>query len=50
MRPWRLASTVTYDEIIDPRQLRNALLQGLWLAHGREQARPEPVRQVGYLP
>lgn len=48
--PWRLASTVTYDEIIDPRQLRNALLQGLCLAHGREQARPEPVRQVGYLP
>ncbi len=33
--PWRLASTATYDDVIDPRELRNALLDGLRLAAGR---------------
>ncbi|MFT4082136.1 MAG: carboxyl transferase domain-containing protein [Nocardioides sp.] len=27
--PWRLAGTVSYDDVIDPRELRNALLGGL---------------------
>lgn len=27
--PWRLAGTATYDDVIDPRELRNALLGGL---------------------
>lgn len=27
--PWALASTATYDDVIDPRELRNALLTGL---------------------
>lgn len=56
--PWRLASTVTYDEVIDPRQLRNALLAGLRIARGRSDSPDgspggspvEPVRHAGYLP
>lgn len=32
---WSGADTMAYDEIIDPRQMRNALLRGLELAVGR---------------
>jgi acetyl-CoA carboxylase carboxyltransferase component len=32
---WSSADTMAYDEIIDPRQMRNALLRGLQLALGR---------------
>ncbi|WP_216653903.1 acyl-CoA carboxylase subunit beta [Nocardioides sp. zg-DK7169] len=46
--PWRLAASATYDEVIDPRELRNALLAGLRLA--RPHPRPEPVVHTGYLP
>lgn len=46
--PWALASTVTYDEVIDPRELRNAVLAGLRLASPPPS--PEPVRHTGYLP
>ncbi|WP_254900466.1 carboxyl transferase domain-containing protein [Rhodococcus sp. 1168] len=48
--PWRLAGTVTYDEVIDPCQLRNALLGGLRMARGRDASPVEPNRHVGYLP
>ncbi|WP_027944643.1 acyl-CoA carboxylase subunit beta [Amycolatopsis taiwanensis] len=48
--PWRLAGSVTYDEIIDPRELRNALLAGLRLARSRLTGAREPVRGTGYLP
>ena len=33
--PWRMAAGMTYDEVIDPRELRNALIAGLELAAGR---------------
>ncbi len=33
--PWRMAAGMTYDEVIDPRELRNALIAGLALAAGR---------------
>jgi acetyl-CoA carboxylase carboxyltransferase component len=46
--PWQLASSVTYDEVIDPRELRNAVLDGLRLA-GCD-LHPEPPRRTGYLP
>lgn len=46
--PWRLAASATYDDVVDPRELRNALLAGLRLA-GRVD-RPEPVVHTGYLP
>lgn len=48
--PWRLAGSATYDEVIDPRELRNALLAGLRLASRRLDAAPEPVTRTGYLP
>lgn len=47
--PWRLAGAGIYDEVIDPRQLRNALLAGLRLARGRQEGPVEPVRHTGYL-
>lgn len=33
--PWRMAAGMGYDDIIDPRELRNALLSGLELAAAR---------------
>ena len=33
--PWAMAASMTYDEVIDPRELRNALLSGLALASER---------------
>ncbi len=37
--PWRAAAGMGYDDIIDPRELRNAILAGLALASSRK---PEP--------
>jgi acetyl-CoA carboxylase carboxyltransferase component len=37
--PWDMAAGMTYDDVIDPRELRNALIQGLDLAEAR---RAEP--------
>jgi acetyl-CoA carboxylase carboxyltransferase component len=33
--PWRMAAGMTYDDVIDPRELRNALIAGLELCAGR---------------
>jgi methylmalonyl-CoA decarboxylase subunit alpha len=43
------ASRLAYDSVIDPRDLRNALLAGLSLAEGRQTAGRSP-RGVGILP
>lgn len=48
--PWPPAGTATYDDVIDPRQLRNVVLDGLRLAAARTQGPAEPVRHTGYLP
>jgi acetyl-CoA carboxylase carboxyltransferase component len=40
---------LSYDDVIDPRQLRNALLAGLSLAEGRDAA-PRHPRSTGILP
>lgn len=48
--PWRLAASATYDEVIDPRQLRNRLLHGLRLAAARLEGPAEPPTHTGYLP
>ncbi len=40
---------LSYDDVIDPRELRNALLAGLALAGGRAARPPEP-RAAGILP
>jgi acetyl-CoA carboxylase carboxyltransferase component len=42
-------SRLAYDDVIDPRDLRNALLAGLFLAEGREPA-PRPPGRNGILP
>jgi hypothetical protein len=39
-----------YDDIVDPRDLRNALLAGLVLAEGRESAPRDPTPSPGILP
>ena len=33
--PWRMADQMAYDDVIDPRELRTALIQGLLLLQGR---------------
>jgi acetyl-CoA carboxylase carboxyltransferase component len=48
--PWRLAGAVTYDDVIDPRELRNAVLAALRLAANRRRQPTEPARHTGYLP
>jgi acetyl-CoA carboxylase carboxyltransferase component len=47
---WKTADAMAYDEIIDPRELRNALLAGLRLAEGREAEAPQPARHTGIRP
>ncbi len=43
------AARLSYDDVIDPRELRNALLAGLSLAEGRATA-PRQPRSSGVLP
>ena len=45
----RAGARLSYDDVIDPRQLRNALLAGLSLAEGRDAA-PRQPRSMGILP
>jgi len=42
--------TLGYDDVIDPRELRNALLRGLALAEGRTSGPFRPVRSRGVRP
>lgn len=48
--PWSSADTLGYDEVIDPRNLRNALLDGLRLASNRDDESPGPARHAGIRP
>ena len=48
--PYRVADSMGFDEIIDPRELRNALLDGLALAAGRDDVPPAPRPRFGALP
>jgi acetyl-CoA carboxylase carboxyltransferase component len=47
---WHASDTLAYDEVIDPRELRNALLAGLALAAGRRAAPAQPARHGGIWP
>jgi acetyl-CoA carboxylase carboxyltransferase component len=48
--PYRIADNMAFDEIIDPRDLRNALLRGLGLSRGRRAEAPAPIPRFGALP
>lgn len=47
---YQLADILGYDDVIDPRELRNCLLRGLDLAEGRRGAQYGPVMQRGVTP
>ena len=47
---YQLAGLLGYDDVIDPRELRNCLLRGLELAEGRRAQRCEPVGTRGVTP
>jgi acetyl-CoA carboxylase carboxyltransferase component len=47
---FRAANTMSYDDVIDPRQLRNALLDGLALSKERLLGPFVPASNIGVLP
>jgi acetyl-CoA carboxylase carboxyltransferase component len=47
---YRSAGTLGFDELIDPRETRNALLHALERALFRRQAAPAPMARVGIVP
>jgi acetyl-CoA carboxylase carboxyltransferase component len=48
--PWHTADSLGYDEVIDPRELRNALIDALETASGRLSEQPTPTTRRGVLP
>jgi acetyl-CoA carboxylase carboxyltransferase component len=48
--PYRVAASMGFDEIIDPRELRNALIRALGLCEGRQRVASGPRRRPGTLP
>jgi acetyl-CoA carboxylase carboxyltransferase component len=47
---YRSAAHLGFDEIIDPRETRNAVLRALALAASRRQAPAEPVARTAIIP
>jgi acetyl-CoA carboxylase carboxyltransferase component len=47
--PWKLASEVAYDDVIDPREVRDTILRVLALSE-RDGRTVAPVARLGYLP
>ena len=47
---FRTAQTFGFDELIDPREIRNVLLHSLERALSRRQAPAEPKARVGVMP
>ena len=47
---YKSAQSLTFDDLIDPRELRNVLLEGLQFASAGRSANPQPVARVGILP
>jgi hypothetical protein len=48
--PWRIADSMGFDEIIDPREMRDALLRGLALGDARASLGSAPLGRFGPLP
>jgi acetyl-CoA carboxylase carboxyltransferase component len=47
---YKSARGLGYDDLIDPRDLRDVRLAGLDIVRARREPDPEPVARVGYLP
>ena len=47
---YKSAQGLTFDDLIDPRDLRNLLLEGVQIAIEGRSTNPEPVARVGILP
>lgn len=47
---WSTGDTMAYDEVIDPRELRDVLIRGLELSEERNAAGAQPVAKVGVNP
>jgi acetyl-CoA carboxylase carboxyltransferase component len=47
---WSAADGMSYDDVIDPRELRNALLAGLRATRGRRAEAPGPAAHAGIRP
>jgi acetyl-CoA carboxylase carboxyltransferase component len=47
---YRSAAGFGFDDLVDPRDLRDVLLDGLDIALARRDPSPAPVQRVGYLP
>ena len=47
---YRSAQSFGFDELIDPREIRNMLLMSLQRALHRRQGAPEPVARIGIVP
>jgi acetyl-CoA carboxylase carboxyltransferase component len=47
---WTAADNLAYDEVVDPRDLRNRLLSVLRASEGRERTPAEPARRTGVRP
>ena len=47
---WASADTMSYDDVIDPRELRNALLAALRVTRGRDAEPAAPARHAGIRP
>jgi hypothetical protein len=48
--PWRAADSLAYDDVIDPREVRDRLLGALELADARAAEPAEPARHAGIRP
>jgi hypothetical protein len=47
---YRSAAGYGFDDLLDPRDLRNVLLDGLETVIARRDPAPGPVQRIGYLP
>jgi len=47
---YKAAQGLTFDDLIDPRELRNLLLEGVQVATEGRSSNPQPVARVGILP
>ena len=47
---WSTGDTMAYDEIIDPRELRNRFIKALMISRERQTQQPQPLKRSGIRP